>query len=681
MIVALALCVAGECPAQGLPPGESSREHAARMAWWREARFGLFIHWGLYAVPAGSWKGNTGYGEWIRTTARIPLREYEQFVPRFNPERFDPDAWARAAKAAGMKYIVITTKHHDGFALFNSALTDFDVMSTPFHRDIMKALADACRKEGIRICWYHSIMDWHHPDYLPRREWETDRPDSGADFRKYVAYLKGQIRELLTAYGPIGVLWFDGEWESTWNTAEGKDLYAYVRSLQPSIIVNNRVGAGRSGMEGFTKGGEFAGDFGTPEQEIPATGLPGVDWETCMTMNEHWGYNSHDAAWKSTTDLIRMLADIASKGGNFLLNVGPTAEGMFPPEAMERLQGIGRWMEVNGEGIHGTSASPFPALAWGRCTQKGIEGGTRLYLHVFTWPADGILRLPGIFNSPARAFLLADARRAPLTVRREENDLLITLPHTAPDTVNAVVALDVTGAADIAFPPEVTAPAPIFLDSTSVTVATGRKDVEARFSTDGTIPTARSPLYLRPVLLTSTATVTARLFRSGRPVSPPNAVTCTRVIPEPATDERGMIRGIAYSYYEGDWDSLPDFRSLRPLKEGTVPSVGIAHALTPDHFGFRFEGYVRVPADGVYEFSIESDDGSSLSVGESLFINNDGLHGLTGRRGVAGLKAGFHRLRIGYFEKTGSQELNLLWGRPGGPLTAVPDSALTHTVP
>jgi alpha-L-fucosidase len=314
----------------GCSSGEDHADdsHDARIKWWREARFGMFIHWGLYAIPAGEWQGETNHAEWIRTTARIPIEVYDEFVHQFNPVGFDADAWVRMAKDAGMKYIVITSKHHDGFCLFDSEYTDYDVMSTPFQRDILKELADACQKHGIKMCWYHSIMDWHHPDYLPRRAWE-DRPTEGADLDRYIVHMKNQLRELVQNYGEIGVLWFDGEWEDTWNHQYGQDLYDYVRSLQSNIIINNRVDVGRAGMQGLTKEGAFAGDFGTPEQEIPPTGLPGVDWETCMTMNDHWGYNRHDDNWKSTEDLIRKLADIASKGGNFLLNVGPTARGCF----------------------------------------------------------------------------------------------------------------------------------------------------------------------------------------------------------------------------------------------------------------------------------------------------------------------------------------------------------------
>ncbi len=406
---------------------ESQEDKDARMEWWREARFGMFIHWGLYSVPAGEWKGETNHGEWIRTTAEIPLDEYDKFREQFNPVNFDAQKWVRMAKDAGMKYIVITSKHHDGFCLFDSKQTDFDVMSTPFKRDILKELSEACQSEGIKMCWYHSIMDWHHPDYLPRRGWETNRPAEGADINRYIKYMKAQLEELTSHYGKIGVLWFDGEWEETWTHEYGVDLYNYVRNLQPDIIINNRVDNGRSGMAGMTRDGGYAGDFGTPEQEIPATGMPGMDWETCMTMNDHWGYNKYNDNWKSTTDLIRKLADIASKGGNFLLNVGPKADGKFPEESINRLKEIGEWMRKNGEAIYETSASPFEKLNWGRCTQKQLGEDTRLYLHVFDWPEDGILKVPGIFNEPKSAWLLADKSKASLNVTRNEDALWISL--------------------------------------------------------------------------------------------------------------------------------------------------------------------------------------------------------------------------------------------------------------
>src|SRR5262249_48306433 len=307
LAVAAALSVLPRAGAQPAPPVQSADP---RLDWWRDARFGMFIHWGLYAVPAGEWEGKTGYGEWIMNHAQIPVEKYERFRARFNPQKFDAGAIVRAAKNAGMRYIVITTKHHDGFCLFDSKETDYDVVSTPFKRDTMKEMAAACRREGIKMCWYYSIMDWHHPDYVPRRDWE-DRPADNADFDRYVKYLKAQLRELLTNYGPIGVLWFDGQWEGTWTDARGQDLYAYVRSLQPNIIVNNRVGKA-GGDFGLNRDQGVIGDYGTPEQTIPDL-APEGDWETCMTMNDHWGYNAADKHFKSTEELIRNLADIASK--------------------------------------------------------------------------------------------------------------------------------------------------------------------------------------------------------------------------------------------------------------------------------------------------------------------------------------------------------------------------------
>ena len=415
-----------------------------RMDWWRTARFGMFIHWGLYAVPAGEWEGTTNHAEWIRTTAQIPIETYDEFVGQFNPVKFNAEQWVKMAKDAGMKYIVITSKHHDGFCLFDSEYTDFDVMSTPFERDILKELSDACAEQDIAMCWYHSIMDWHHPDYLPRRGWETDRTTEGADLDRYVEeYLKKQLAELTGNYGKIGVLWFDGEWEDTWTHDRGVDLYNYVRGLQEDIIINNRVDKGRQGMQGMTKEGEFKGDFGTPEQEIPDTGIPGVDWETCMTMNNHWGYNKYDDNWKSSEDLVQKLVDIASKGGNFLLNVGPKADGTFPEESIGRLEAIGDWMDIYGESIYGTSASPFSNLEWGRCTRKEVGKNTRLYLHVFNWPDYNKLILPDFDNKIKNAFIMNGMVKT--SVERQEGQIIIDLPAEAPDEYSPVIILDVKG--------------------------------------------------------------------------------------------------------------------------------------------------------------------------------------------------------------------------------------------
>ncbi len=413
-----------------------------RMEWWRDARFGMFVHWGLYSVPAGTYNGKRidGLGEWIMQNAQIPVEEYEKFAPKFDPIGFNADEWVRTVKNAGMKYIVITSKHHDGFCLWDSKVTNWDIMdATPFQRDILAELSKACKKHGIKLCFYHSIMDWHHRDaqglFYPNY---NDTSRSNADFGRYVeSYLKPQLAELLTNYGPIGVLWFDGEWIKDWTEPMGKEMFDYLHTFQPALIINNRVGKGRKGMEGLSKSDEYTGDFGTPEQQIPATGLPGVDWETCMTMNDTWGYKSYDENWKSTEDLLRKLADIASKGGNFLLNVGPTPEGLIPRPSVQRLEAMGRWMAVNSESVYGTQASPIGMPAWGRCTAKD----DKLYLHVFDWPADGTLEVPLAQADVRKAYLLADKKKAPLSVTCEDDKVVVSVPNKEPDAINSVVVL------------------------------------------------------------------------------------------------------------------------------------------------------------------------------------------------------------------------------------------------
>ncbi len=441
LLLTAGLTVSSLAAADAPLPPEAPQQHDTRMEWWREARFGMFIHWGLYAIPAGEWKGKTDHAEWIRESAQIPLQEYDQFLGQFNPVKFNADEWARLARRAGMKYLVITSKHHDGFALWDSKVSDFDVMATPFQRDILKEVSTACRKQNVRFCTYHSIMDWHHPDYLPRRDWEkATRSTEGADFDRFRVYLKGQLQEIVRGYNPA-VLWFDGEWEKTWTHAMGQDLDDYVRGLNKKIIINNRVDKGRQDMAGQTKAGGYRGDFGTPEQEIPDQGIPGVDWESCMTMNQHWGWNAADTQWKSTEDLIRKLIDIASKGGNFLLNIGPRPDGTFPDQAVERLEGIGRWMDKNSGAIYGTQASPIGKPAWGRCTQKQLGNGkTRLFLHVFDWPTDGKLAVTGLAGKPLKAALLDGGRKLKFTA--SANGLTLDVPAKPPNPIATVIALD-----------------------------------------------------------------------------------------------------------------------------------------------------------------------------------------------------------------------------------------------
>lgn len=434
---------------------ETKEQRDTRMQWWRDARFGLFIHWGLYAIPAGEWDGRPvqGIGEWIMNSANIPVEQYEQLAKQFNPVKYDPAEWVRIAKQAGMKYLVITSKHHDGFCLFKTDTTTYNAVdATPYGKDLLQPLADECRKQGLHFCVYYSIMDWHHPAQYRANEKQYNptniHPERKAE---YMAFMKQQLKDLLDGCRPE-VLWFDGEWPKWFTPEDGWEVYNYLRELEPKLIINNRVGTGRSGMEGLDKADRsYAGDFGTPEQQIPATGLAGVDWESCMTMNDTWGYKRNDQNWKSDETLIRNLIDIASKGGNYLLNVGPTAEGLIPQPSVERLAAIGRWMQVNGESIYGTQASPFEKTPWGRCTQKAMGNGvTRVYFHMFEWPEDGKFVIPQLPGKAIRARLLGGGATLRISSHKETATsgtpdsarLEIALPPAMPDKIATVLAVD-----------------------------------------------------------------------------------------------------------------------------------------------------------------------------------------------------------------------------------------------
>ncbi len=414
-----------------------------RMAWWRDSKFGMFIHWGVYAIPGGERDGKIcgGGAEWIMDKLDYTIEEYEKFPAMFNPVKFNADEWVSMAKDAGIKYIVITSKHHDGFGLWDSKVSDYDIMdSSPFKRDIIKELSEACKRQGIIFCFYHSIVDWHHPqaqgNLFPNyNAGQKDQTIVNPDFPKYYEnYLKPQVKELLTNYGDIGVVWFDGDWIADYTTEMGKEFYNFIREIQPNTIINNRVDKGRNGMEGMNTEGNFAGDFGTPEQEIPATGIDS-DWESCMTMNGSWGYKPSDKNWKSSEKLIQNLIDIVSKGGNFLLNIGPDGLGQFPPESVERLKAIGVWTRENAESIYGASASPYERPEWGRYTAK--DGF--LYAHVFNWPKDGKLVINRAIK-PRQATLLTSPYQK-LKTNLVDGNLTIHVPEKAPNDIATVIKI------------------------------------------------------------------------------------------------------------------------------------------------------------------------------------------------------------------------------------------------
>ena len=445
----------------GAAPMESAAERDARMQWWREARFGMFVHWGLYSGLAGTWEGKEVRGaSWLQARGKIDTDTYAgAAIPLFKPSADFAREWAKLAREAGCRYVVFTTKHHDGFGLYASEAGDFNAGAV-LGRDLVREIVDALRAEGLRVGFYHSVIDWHHPEYayalskqLPHPLRDTPYPNGTRDHAKYLEYLHTQVDELVSNYGPLDIMWWDYsavdfQGDEAWRAGE---LMRKVRAKQPEIIMNNRLyrlpEAGFSGMGT----GSFVGrldpkyaDFITPEQHVPATGLPGVDWETCMTMNKNWGFNENDHDWKSSETLIRNLIDIASKGGNYLLNIGPKVDGSVPEESIEAMRAIGEWLKVNGDAIYATEASPFAELPWGRCTRREIaEGRTRLFLHLFDWPADGRLHVPLHAEQMPKASLLAGG--VALAVSREGEGIVIALPAKAPNPVATVVVVEVEG--------------------------------------------------------------------------------------------------------------------------------------------------------------------------------------------------------------------------------------------
>lgn len=421
-----------------------------RMAWWREARFGMFVHWGLYSAAAGEFEGKTlkkGNCEWIQKRLNIPADKYEKkLLPKFNPKEGFATQWASAAKEAGCKYIVFTSKHHEGFALHDSKLSTFDAMDHT-GRDLFKEIVEATREEGLKVGVYHSLIDWHHPDAyvgmgLPDVKGTTNE---GRDNAKYVDFLHGQTKEIVSNYGPIDILWWDySKGKAQGEAWRAKQLMAMVWKHQPQLVMNNRLYRTSahpvsSNPSLLRQWNASHGDFTTPEQNIPSIGIPGVDWETCMTMNGTWGYSKFDNRWKSSQKLIHNLVDIVSKGGNYLLNVGPKADGTIPQPCLQTLKEIGDWLEINGEAIYGTSASPFEKPSWGRYTCKPGH----LYAHVFKWPKNQQLVIPLAGKEVSRACLLSN-KEVDLSIKITGKNIVVTVPEQMPPSPTTVIAVDYT---------------------------------------------------------------------------------------------------------------------------------------------------------------------------------------------------------------------------------------------
>ena len=414
--------------------------------WFTDGKFGMFIHWGPYSVLGGEWNGKKieqgDIAEWIMKRFEIPVEEYRKVAATFNPVDFDAAYWVKLAKDAGMKYMIITSKHHDGFAMYDSDVSSYNIVDyTPFNRDPVKELSGECAREGIKFGVYYSHReDWEHP-YAYGNTWDFDSSQTNLDemdypelFRKYLDEKAiPQLKELLTNYGPIGVVWFD---RGMYTQEQGKEFADLVHNLQPGCLVNGRVGH-------YDK--ELLGDY----QSLTDNGMPvgGIEeyWESPQTLNDTWGYSKNDTNWKKPEEIIRRLVAIVSKGGNYLLNIGPDGRGRIPEASVNILERVGKWMDENSESIYGTSASPFPyEIPWGYCTRKG----NNLYLHVFDWPDDGKIELQGLNNKIKTVYMLADKEKGLATETRNELTQIF-LPETPSDNINSVVVLEIEGEPDI----------------------------------------------------------------------------------------------------------------------------------------------------------------------------------------------------------------------------------------
>ncbi len=645
---------------------------AADLAWWRDARFGMFIHWGLYSEAAGEWNDepSRGWSEWILNRANIPPQEYrDTLLPRFNPVDFDADSWVRAAKDAGMLWIVVTTKHHDGFCLWDTATTDLDLASTPFGRagrQPLRELADACARHGVKLGLYFSLMDWSDADYLPRRTWDT-RPTDGASFPRFVDRMHTQVAELCDGrFGSVAVLWGDGDWEHSAQDWRSPALADAARRAQPGLLMNDRW--------------SLPGDFATPENKIPDQDIPARPWETCMTLNDTWGYARADAHWKDARTLIRNLVDIVSKGGNYLLNVGPMGTGAFPPATTERLATVGAWMATHGNAIHGAGTAPIARPPWGRVTASA--NGTRVYAIVFDLPANRVLRLEGIAGVPDRATVMGSPDVS-VVASCAGPVLSLTMGQGSVNADAAIVALEWTHAVPFVGSPVLTGGDDVFLHETDIAFAPNAAGT-IHITLDGSDPTPASRAYTVPINVQATTIVRAQTFVDGVPAGAPIERTFRKAQWIPGSDDEPTSHGLVWTLLPGKRQTVLRDREWpsEGTTRGTMSTVGLPSPHPDDAFGLRLDGFVLVEHAGIHAFVLESDDGSVLEIDGQTIVDHDGPHAASRATGKAALDIGWHEITLRYFEDTGSESLALLWHTPSDaadtPPQAIAPTLLRH---
>jgi len=646
--------------------GCKEKKPVDKMDWWKEAKFGMFIHWGIYSVPAGEYTGKEigSIGEWIMNNGKIPVAEYEKYATQFNPTDFNADEWVKLAKDAGMKYIVITSKHHDGFALFDSKVSTYDIIdATPFKRDIIKEMAEACKKQGMPFGLYYSqAQDWHVPGGAAMNgHWDKDQEGNMDEYLDKVAV--PQVSEILNNYGDIKILWWD---TPTDMTPERAAKFMPELAKHPNLIINNRLGGG------------VEGDLETPEQFIPATGITGKNWESCMTMNDTWGFKKNDHNWKSSEMLVQNLIDIASKGGNYLLNVGPTQMGVIPEASIERLKEMGQWMKTNGDAIYGTSASPFKKLDWGRCTLKKGNKTNLVYLHIFNLPVDGKLLVPGLASKIDKAYALIDVNKK-LEFQVEGNNVILDVSKIEKDKFATVVALETKEEVVVYNGPDIEADYSIFMDTVTFKITTDIPNSVIRYTTDGTIPTHESEVAggLNKVSAQASFVLKALCFVDEKAISGIVEKSFIREEPISAMEIKHTKPGMDYNYFEGNWSLLPNFSTLKPVKMGIADVINLTMKNRPDNYGVVFTGYIQIAEAGVYKFALTSDDGSKLTLSGRTILN-DGLHGMETKNLEIALSKGLHPIHIEFFQAGGGDGLELKWKTQNGPLEIVGSSYFDH---